>query len=503
MTKPQRKSRSALKSLSSDDRAELISLLDELEKRKMEKDLIAFSDYFFRARKEAFVENSHHRIIADTLKEVEQGKIKNLLINIPPRYGKTELAVINWIAKSLAVNPKAKFIHLSYSDDLALDNSQKAKELIESAEFQKHWNVQLKSDSKSKKKWYTTDGGGLYATAAGGAVTGFGAGLTSPTNKFDGAIIIDDPLKVTDAESMERDKVNERLNNTIKSRRNSRDTPIIIIMQRIHEDDMSGFVMEGGMGEEFYHLNIPAITEGEALWPFKHTIDELNAMKAADLRTFSAQYLQNPTPDEGVFFKREWFKRYRVGSEPSKLTIYGANDTAVSEGKGDYTELGIAGFDRHEDLYLLDWWSGQTSADKWIIEQQKLVSKHDPVLWVAEAGVIRRSTEPFIKSYMRGKKYFRLEWIASVKDKAANARAFQGLASQGKVHIPNTPWGDALLEQLISFPYGKYDDKVDVCGLFGRILDQTYAPQFEAPQERKVQDGYGLDEDDNDFWANV
>ena len=503
MKKQKQKLKKESKSLSSSEKAELISLLDELEKRKMQKDQIAFSDYFFRSRREVFIENAHHKQIADTLKDVEQGKIKNLLINIPPRYGKTQLAVIDWMARCLAINPKAKFIHLSYSDDLALDNSQKAKELIESDEFQRHWNVSLKSDSKSKKKWYTTEGGGLYATAAGGAVTGFGAGSTSPSGKFDGAIIIDDPLKVTDAESAERDKVNERLNNTIKSRRNSRHTPIIIIMQRIHEDDMAGFVLSGGMGEEFHHLNIPAITDdGKALWPFKHSLDELNILKKADLRTFSAQYLQNPTPDEGVFFKRDWFKRYRIGQEPSQMTIYGANDSAVSEGKGDFTELGIGGFDKHEDLYLIDWWSGQTSADKWIIEQQRLVNKHDPLLWVAEAGVIRRSTEPFIKSYMRGRKYFRLEWIPSVKDKAANARSFQGLSSQGKVYIPLCTWGDELIEQLVSFPYGKFDDKVDVCGLFGRILDQAYAPK-EFAKEKKVEYDSYTDDNNEDFWADV
>lgn len=493
----------ALKGLSQSEKIELAGLLKAKEKIILSRDLLAFTAYFFQDRRETFVENKHHREIADTLKKVQQGKIKNLLINIPPRYGKTEIAVINWIAQSLAINPKAKFIHLSYSDDLALDNSQKAKELIESEAFQKHWNVKLKSDSKSKKKWYTTEGGGLYATAAGGAVTGFGAGATSPSGKFDGAIIIDDPLKVTDAESAERDKVNERLNNTIKSRRNSRHTPIIIIMQRIHEDDMSGYVLNGGMGEEFYHLNIPAIRNGEALWSFKHTIKELNTLKKADLRTFSAQYLQNPTPDEGVFFKREWFKRFRIGNEPSNLCIYGASDSAVSEGKGDYTELGIGGFDKHEDLYLLDWWSGQTSADRWIIEQQKLVSKHDPVLWVAEAGVIRRSTEPFINKYMRGRKYFRMEWIPSVRDKAANARSFQALASQGKVYIPNCDWGDELLEQLIGFPYAKYDDKVDVCGLFGRILDQTYAPKEMIDIKKEKIDSYFDYEDDNDAWASI
>ena len=494
-----------LPNLPETSRREVAALLHEKEKRFLQSDLLEFTKYFFKVNGNNFVVSEHHRIICDTLKRVERGEIKNLLINIPPRYAKTELAVKMWTAKCLAVNPKAKFIHLSYSDDLALDNSSQAKELIESEEYQQYWGVRLKSDSKSKKKWYTTEGGGMYATAAGGAVTGFGAGSTNPTGLFDGAIIIDDPLKVDDAESIERDKVNLRLNTTIKSRRNSRHTPIIIIMQRVHEDDMSGFVLDGGMGEEFHHLNLPAIKEdGTPLWEFKHSIEELLLLKKADLRTFSSQYMQNPTPDEGIFFKRDWFKRYRIGEHPSRLSIYGASDFAVSEGKGDFTEQGVAGFDVHDDLYFLDWWSGKTSADTWIVEQQKLVQKHDPYLWVAEAGTIRRSTEPFISKYMRGRKYFRMEWIASNRDKAANARSFQALASQGKVYIPNTEWGDELLEQLIGFPYTKYDDKVDVCGLFGRILEQTYAPPKEKAITKDKADTYVYEEDsDGDSWEFV
>jgi len=427
------------------------------------------------------------------------------LINMPPRYGKTELAVVNWIAKCLAVNPKAKFIHLSYSDDLALDNSSKAKEMIQSDEYQKYWSIKLKDDSQSKKKWYTTEGGGLYATAAGGAITGFGAGSTSEEG-FAGAIIIDDPLKVDDAErDGERDRVNERLNTTIKSRRNSRHTPIIIIMQRLHEEDMSGFVLDGKMGEEFYHLKLPAIHEDKPLWDFKHNMQELEAMRNADPRTFAGQYQQEPSPEDGEYFKREWFKRYDIGDEPELLTKYGAADYAVTEPKKnkdpDFTEMGVGGFDEIDDFWIVDWWKGQTTADKWIEEQFVLHERHEPFVWVSEAGVIKNATDPFISKEMRNKGiYFRMEWISSNKNKTANARAFQALASQGKVHIPNTPWGEELISQLLKFPDGKFDDGVDVCGLFGRILDQTYAPRKIQEEKKPERDGYEDDEDIENEW---
>ena len=386
-----------------------------------------------------------------------------------------------------------------------MDNSSKTKELILSDEYQDNWPIKLKDDSKSKKKWYTTQGGGLYATAAGGAITGFGAGSTE-SQEFHGAIVIDDPLKVDDAESEgERNKINQRLNTTIKSRRNNRNTPIIIIMQRLHEDDMSGFVLEGGMGEEFYHLKLPAIVDGKPLWPFKHTLADLEKERKADPRTFAGQMMQEPSPEDGEFFKRAWFKRFDLGSEPETYK-YHAADYAVSEGKGDYTEQGIAGFDKDDDLYFLDWWSGQTTPDKWIEEELRLIKQHSPYVSVSEGGLIRRSVEPFLKKEMtKAGIYYRKEWITSNQNKAANARSFQALASQGKVYIPNTPWGEELISQLLKFPTGKHDDKVDVCGLFGRILNQTFSPkEIEPDNEIKTTDSYSDEyEDDEDHWKTL
>ena len=479
--------------------------MKEQKKRELQSDLVAFTSHFFDARGERFIESWHHRAISDALAKVVSGEIKNLLINMPPRYGKTEMAVINWVAQCLAVNPKSKFIHLSYSDDLALENSSKAKEVVTSDEFQEFWPIKLKDDSKSKKKWWTADGGGLYATSAGGAITGFGAGSTESSD-FSGAIIIDDPLKVDDAERDNlRDFVNQRLNGTIKSRRNNRNTPIIIIMQRLHEEDMSGYVLDGGIGEKFHHLKLPAIYEGEALWAFKHTLEDLEIERRADPRTFAGQMMQEPSPEDGDFFKRDWFQRFDIGAEP-ELYNYGASDYAVTDGGGDFTEHGVAGFDVKEDLWFIDWWSGQTTPDAWIDEEIRLVNRHEPFAWVAEGGTIRRSIEPFLKREQDIQKcYFRTEWITSNKNKAANARAFQALASQGKVHIPNTPWGEELITQLLKFPTGKYDDKVDVCGLFGRILDQTYSPRELIEEETKESDGYGgydEHEDDEDDWQS-
>lgn len=467
---------------------------------------------------------------------MERGELKkngkrcnNLLITIAPRFGKTQFVSIDWPARCIAKNPRAKFIHLSYSDDLALDNSAKCRETIGSAEYQSLWSVKIKSDSDSKKKWYTEQGGGMYATAAGGPVTGFGAGSLADIsdnegsdefdeffagdqeeidpNLFYGAIIIDDPIKVEDAESeKERERVNKRLNSTIKSRRNSRNTPIVIIMQRVHEDDMAGFVLDGGMEEDFYHLNIPAadMETKTSVWPAKHTFEELMQLKRADHAVFMAQYMQDPTPDEGTFFKAEWFKRFRIGEEPTKLVKYGAGDYAVTEKDGDWTEQGIAGFDTIDDLWFLDWRSAQTTLDKSIDTMIQLALDHDPVLWAAEKGVIRRAMEPFVlKEQRRRRVFFKLEWLPATASKAVNAKAFQGLASQGKVHVPYGEWGDELIAQLLKFTgkADKVDDKVDVCGLFGRLLDQAFGPSTYHDKVTSSHSDYDLDDDDDDFYG--
>lgn len=288
-----------------------------------------FTRYFFKAKfGRKFVVGEHHKMIADTLEKVYKGEIKRLIINIAPRYGKTELAVKNFIANGLALNPSAKFIHLSYSDDLALDNSEDTKSIVASAEYQALFpEVQIKKDSKAKKKWYTTASGGVYATSAAGQVTGFGAGRVDEEEDedslneflgdidtkrgFNGAIIIDDPIKPEDADSeLVRERVNNRYDSTISNRVNSRNTPIIIIMQRLHERDLCGYLTENEP-DGWVVLSLPAIKEdGTALWPFKHTTEELRTMEQRNPVVFERQYMQKPMPLAGRLYKS--FKTYRT-----------------------------------------------------------------------------------------------------------------------------------------------------------------------------------------------
>jgi len=224
----------------------------------------------------------------------------------------------------------------------------------------------------------------------------------------------------------------------------------------------------------------------------------------AGIYDFSCQYLCNPIPDENAYFIEDDFRWYDPKDLPNMtLRKYGAGDYAVSEGKGDFTELSIAGTNPDDDLYIIDWWSGQKTADVWIEAMLNMVRRHKPVKWGAEGGPIRRAIEPFLNKRIKERKdYVTLEWYPAVADKPTNCRSFQARAKQGKVYLPkNTPWAQELLSQLLRAPKGKYDDKFDVCGLFGRMLDKMYSSVVpQEPHLRVVPDSYGFDEEVGEDW---
>lgn len=285
--------------------------------------------YYFQKEYSGFNPNlyDYQLKIVNKLEDVIAGKTTRLNINIPPRYRKTQIAVKYFIAYCLALNPAAKFIHLSYSQTLALDNSEEIRDMIISAEYQLLFpEVQIKKDSKSKEKWYTTAGGGVYATAAGGQVTGFGAGSSpeeyeencnanfdefmkheSTNHKFGGAIIIDDANKPEDVDSPTAlKKVNLRYDTTIKNRVNSRYTPIINIQQRIAMKDLSGYLQSLKTKSKepiFENLVLPALDDNEnALCEAIHTKEELLQIKEENEPVFNCQYQQKPQPLEGLMY---------------------------------------------------------------------------------------------------------------------------------------------------------------------------------------------------------
>ncbi len=354
-------------------------------------DHLFFTRYFFKARENrSFIVNWHHKLIADKLQDVIGGKIVNLVINVPPGGSKTEMVVINLIARGLAINHRARFLHLSYSDDLASLNSSSARDLVQSEAYQELFERPVSKSSKSRKRWNVTldDAamGSVYATATGGQVTGFRAGHMAPG--FQGAMIIDDPLKPEDAFSEPmRETANRKILSTLKSRKALPTTPTVLIMQRLAATDPTGFIQEGNVPGEWHHVVIPAcMTDAEAdafgepyasmidrsvrdvhnrfsYWEAKEPVSELNELengKALDdsgnpigKYVFYSQYQQNPRPLGGRLVHSAWFPRY--DTLPPLRVRFITVDTAQKTGeRNDYTVFAHWGVGRDDKkLYLI------------------------------------------------------------------------------------------------------------------------------------------------------
>lgn len=380
-------------------------------KVKCIKSILFHTRYFFMQQyNRKFVIGDHHEIICDALERVLNGRLKRLIINIAPRYGKTELAVKSFISHGLALNPAAKFIHLSYGDDIALDNSEAVKDLIQTDGYRMLFpDVQIKHGSKAKDKWYTTKGGGVLARAAGGQVTGFGAGQVdeeiekaledmawedftadAPTIlddkfSFNGAIIIDDPIKPEDADQDTiREKVNSRFDSTIRNRVNSRNTPIIVIMQRLHPNDLAGYLQRKDEADTWEVIKLPCIKEdGTALWPFKHTIEELKALERSNDLVFGRQYQQDPKPKTGLLFPiqdLQFADMQHVDSIDDPDFTYLPVDPA-NEGGDDFAAAPFKLIG--EKIYITDVLYNTDGADENEKSVVQLVRQHKP----AEVGV--------------------------------------------------------------------------------------------------------------------
>ena len=429
-----------------------------------------FAQVFFKSQYgRSFVLKPYHHQLFEALTAVARGEITRLIINIPPRYAKTEIAVKMFVAWCLANSPRAKFIHLSYSDDLALDNSSAIRDLVKSELYQRFFPTQLKADSDSKKKWFLQEGGGVYATAAGGAITGFGAGAMgrtytgsgTPADGFGGCVIIDDPVKPDDAFSdTMRDRINRRFNNTIASRTNSPETPIVVIMQRLHENDMSGFLLNGGSGEQWQHLCLPAIDEnGEALWPEKHSLETLRKMEQADPYTFAGQYMQTPSPLAGGIIKPDNIQI--VQAVPHGVTdIVRGWDFAAST-KGDFTagaKIGRLPDGRYIILDMVRIRVSPDERDAALVNTAARDSDHCRISIPQDPGQAGLSQIKYLVRQLSG---YSVKATPETGNKVVRAEPFAAQINVGNVLMLKADWNDALVNEMRMFPNGTFDDQVD------------------------------------------
>jgi len=384
----------------------------------------------------------------------------------------SELASRRFPAYAVGKTPDIQIIAASYNSDLANDFGREVRNIVGSPEFTKVFKTTLAQDSKAANRWHTDKGGMYVAAGVGTAITGRGANI----------LLIDDPFK--DRQEADSEVTRQRVWDWYTSTAYTRLMPggaIVVINTRWHDDDLSGRLLseqEDG-GDKWELLSLPAINkDGIPLWQEWYPLERLEQIRAVlPARDWNALYQQNPIPDEGDYFKAGWFGEYE--ELPPNLKYYGASDYAVTDQGGDFTEHGIIGVDGGGNMYVADWWRGQTTSDIWIEKKCDLIQKYAPFCWFGESGPIRRAVEPFMLRRMQEREaYCRIEWLASVSDKPTRARPIQALASMGKLYFPkNSIWKNDLMIQLLRFPAGKLDDGVDVLSLFGRGMEFIKSPK--------------------------
>lgn len=430
----------------------------------------------------------HHRVLMAALDQVYERKIKQLMVFMPPGSAKSTYTSVVHPARVMGSRKGSRIILASYASSIAWKQSRKTRAIARSAKYRPIFGTGLVAGNQSVEEW-ALDNGSEYM--AGGILAGMTGNRATD-------LLIDDPVAGRDeADSATiRKKTREAYEDDLTTRLMPGGTTTII-QTRWHQEDLSGGILpadwdgesgylRGRDGLDWFVLRVPAEADrpddplgraiGEPLWPEWFKPGHFDRFKAKE-RTWNALFQQKPTNDEGTFFKREWFD-YRYERVIPGLRIFGASDYAVTPDGGDYTEHGIFGLDGNDNLWVLDWWWGQTTSDVWIEKWCDMVVKHKPLCWIGESGVIRRAVEPYMTARaIKRNALTRLEWLPSTVNKETRAAGAQAMASMGAIKLPTrSGWHERVISQCLAFPAGAHDDAVDVLSIAVRGMNLVGNP---------------------------
>jgi predicted phage terminase large subunit-like protein len=425
-----------------------------------------------------FIRGWHVRAIAHKLMQVHSGEITRLVINQPPRTLKSIAASVAFPAFLIGHDPTRKIICVSYSQDLATDLHNLFRKVVESDWYRALFPavvVERASDSRIT----TTRGGFRVATSVRGTLTGRGADI----------IIIDDPLKAEEAQSdTSRKAVKDWYSNSLVTRLDTPETgAIVLVMQRLHEEDLAGHLLASG---SWNHLDLPAIAQRTCRvelgngkfrdWPEGELLDPVRLSENVVERIrrevgsfmFSAQFLQQPVPVEGNMIRRSWFQWYRESiEEQADDRIVQSWDLATSEAEAsDYTVC-TTWLVRKQDYYLLD--VQRMRSDFPAVRKQffELADKYKPTAILVERagpGLI------FLQSLASEEilPCCRPIGITPKGSKVERMSIHSPKIEAGQVHLPkDAPWLEAYMKELLAFPYSKHDDQVDSTSQFLKWIE--------------------------------
>ena len=437
---------------------EIVTRLNELEKRDIyQQNFIDFVKHVWPA----FIQGKHHKTYAEKLQNVADGKSTRLIVNMPPRHTKSEFASYLFPSWLMGRKPTSKIIQATHTSELAVGFGRKVKNLIDSPEFSDIFpGVSLATDAKASGRWSTNKGGEYYAVGVGGALAGRGADL----------LIIDDPVSEQDALSPSAlDNIYEWYSSGPRQRLQPGGS-IIIVMTRWSVRDLTAKVLkkqaEGG-ADQWEVVEFPAIfpETDNVLWPEYWKKEELEAVRSSiPIGKWNAQYLQNPTAEEGAIIKREWWNIWENDEPPHVSYIIQSYDTAYSKSeRADFSAITTWGIFSPEDgeaeaIILLDAQRGRWDFPELKEVAQKLYREYDPDMILIEQKAtgtpltheLRRMgipVTPFTPS--RG------------ADKFTRMNSCAPVFESGMVWRPDTRFADEVVEECAAFPNGENDDLAD------------------------------------------
>ena len=451
---------------------------------------------------DTFVSGRHHKIMAEKFEGFASGKIKRLIINMPPRHTKSEFGSYLLPAWMMGKFPHRKIIQSSHTADKALEFGRKVRNLVAAPQFRAVFpDVSLQADSKAAGKWSTNKGGSYFAVGVGGAVAGYGGDL----------IVIDDPHSEQDGKNLNSDAFDSTYDwyMTGPRQRLQPGGAILLIMTRWSKRDLTGRLLDYAVknpdADQWEVIEFPAIMpSGKPVWPEFWSIEELEATKATiHPRFWAAQYQQEPTSSETAIIKKEWWRVWPEDSPPECEYVIQSWDTAFTKTeRSDYSACTTWGVFYQEDeqktgkmlpnVILLDSFKEKMEFP----ELKDVAFKHykecNPDTLIVEA---KASGLPLIAELRQMGIPVQEFTPSKGNDKIARVNAVSDLFASGVIWCPDTRWAHELIEETADFPNGEHDDLVDSMtqallryrqGGFIRLASD----QYDEPKPRRARAFY-------------
>ena len=426
--------------------------------RKAKDDFMSFT----KAVWPEFIEGAHHRVIAQKFNDLANKKINRLIINMPPRHTKSEVASYLLPAWMVGRNPKLKIIQATHTGELAVRFGRKAKTLIDSEEYSKIFDTTLREDSQAAGRWETAQGGEYFAAGVGGAITGRGADL----------LIIDDPHSEQDAMSLNAFENAYEWYTSGPRQRLQPGGQIVLVMTRWSKKDLTGILLDNQKkvkGDQWEVVEFPAImdhgTEKKPVWPQYWKLEELESVKATlPVGKWNAQWMQEPTSEEGALIKREWWKKWEHEDLPDVTYVIQSYDTAfLKKETADYSAISTWGIFYPEEggkpnIILLD-----SLKDRFEFPELRREALEQYKYWKPDMVIVEQkaSGTPLTHELRQMDIPVMTFTPSRGNDKHVRVNSCAPLFEAGLIWAPDEHFAEAMIEECASFPHGDHDDLVD------------------------------------------